>query len=333
MPEQTSTRVSSRAFVALAAALGILVVLAGPAAGAEKDRLFLIQQLIDREQPGKALELLETLTKGKPSPEERMLRGTARIMLGELKAGAADLEKALDDDPTLRQGWLNLAGLEIAEGNYPEAHDALVKARDLDPRASDAHLNLGAVLILMGRRPDARTSFDRYLELEKGNGEAHYLVASNYALGGVEHLAIEALGEAIRLDERLRMRARRDDRFLVLESLEYRVLLHTDAYEAPEGYHQVAAAFRQPYSGDNQLLYAVTDALKEQQIRYDPEIEATARWALIWSEDGQLRLKITNQENGTGVVSLSASPNRFTGEEWDRLSQQLFRAIHGALGE
>jgi hypothetical protein len=45
-----------------------------------------------------------------------------------------------------------------------------------------------------------------------------------------------------------------------------------------------------------------------------------------------LRVKVYSQENGTGVVSLSASPSHFPASEWQRVSQELFRAIHRQLG-
>lgn len=300
-------------------------------ASAADPKLVPVRDLLDRGQAAQALDLLKQTVRGKLSPEGLMLRGTGRIMLGELESGARDLEAAIEGDPTLREAWMSLAGLDIVEGKYEKALAGLRKAHELDPSAPDGHLNLGAVLVLMGRRAEAKTHFDRYLELSGDSAEAHFLVAVNYALGRLEHLAVEALGEAIRLDERMRLRARRDDRFLGLDSLEYRVLLNTDEYVPPADHHQVAAAFQVPYENrENRLLYAVLEALREQQLSYEPEVESNARWALIWG-DG-LRVKVYSQENGTGVVSLSAAPSHFPANEWQRVSQELFRAIHRQLG-
>lgn len=50
----------------------------------------------------------------------------------------------------------------------------------------------------------------------------------------------------------------------------------------------------------------------------------------MWAD---MRIKVHNQANGTGVVSLSAPPGRFTAQDWQSRSQELFLAIHGILGE
>lgn len=289
-----------------------------------------VQQLLDAGQAQQALDLLSLQIKGKPTPHQRMQRGTARLMLGDLKTGSADLEQSLKEDPNLRQGWINLGGLEIAEGNYRAAEKAFRKAFQLAPNLPDSHLNLGAALILVGSSKEAKTYFDKYLQLEGGSGEAYYLVATNYAIGGLEPEAVDALRRAIAADERVRLKARRDDRFLNMTSLDYQVLLNTDSYRAPAGFHQVEAAFRTRYNQqDGELLYAVLGALRELGVAYDPEVEAAAKWAIVW---GDLRIKLRNQDNGTGVVSLSAAPDRLSREQFHRTSQQLFQRIHATLG-
>lgn len=287
-----------------------------------------LQALIDQDQPARVLELLGG--KSKLSAAELAYRGMARIMLGEIKAGAADLESALALDPKQRQALLNLGGLEIAEGNYAKAYDLFKRARDLEPQAADGYLNVGAVLMMMGKKLEAKDQLDRYLKLDS-SAEAHFLVATNYALGGAEHLAIAELGKAIAKDEHMRLRARRDDRFLALDSLEYRVLLNTDAYQVPPGHRQAKATFRQRYDQtDGRLLRATTDALRQVGLRYEPEIEATARWALLW---GDVRVKISSEAEGAGEIFLSASEERYSEELWQKKSQELFRTLQKILGE
>ncbi len=307
--------------------LGLVLTLA---ARAEDGRLAQAQQLLDQGQAAQALKLLETvLEQGKPSAEALLLRSTAYIVLGNTQQGFKELERALKLDPKLRQGWLNLAGMEIAEGRLDAASSALLKAREIDPQAADSYLNLGAVAILQGKIELATENFKSYLELEEAQGEANYLVAANYALGNQEELAVEHLGRAIAQDERLRLRARTDDRFAALAGPRYAQLLQTDSYTPPPDAYQVAAAFNMPYSRPQpQLLYAVLDALKEVGERFDPKIEATPEWALIW---GELRIKVWNQANGTGVVSLSAPADRLSADAWHRRTQALFSAIHQQL--
>lgn len=290
------------------------------------------QRFLDQGQAGQALKVLgEVLKKDKKNARAILMRSTARIMEGDLGNGFTDLKQALKIDPSLRQGWLNLAGLEIAEGRFDDAYDALLEARKLDPTAPDNDLNLGAVLVMQGELDRAAGHFDRYLQTRGTSAEAHFLVAANYALAGAENPALEHLKSAIEIDELFRLRAREDERFLALTSLDYKVLLNTDLYVVPEDFHQVAAAFKVPYrQTDNRLLYAVLDALKQLGVVYDPKIEANARWALIWAE---MRIKVTNQSDGTGVVSLSAPASRFTSDDWHRRTQTLFSTILQILGK
>ncbi len=318
--------------VFLLAAATLAMVLASAPLGAQHEaRLAMAQRFLDGGDANQALKILDgVLKKDKKNAQAFLLRSTGRIMNGDLTNGFKDLERALKIDPGLRQGWLNLAGLEIAEGRLDAAYDALLEARKLDPSAPDSDLNLGAVLVMQGDLGRAAGHFERYLDAQGTSAEAQYLVAANYALAGSESEAIEHLRRAVELDERFRMRARRDERFLNLASLDYKVMLNTDAYTPPAGAHQVAAAFPVPYKqSDNKLLYAVLDALKQLGEPYDPGVEANPRWALIWAE---MRIKVTNQGDGTGVVSLSALAETFTSDEWHRRSQAIFKTIHQTLG-
>ncbi|MCP3956393.1 MAG: tetratricopeptide repeat protein [bacterium] len=312
--------------------VAVLVLCAALPATAQDDaKLAMAQRFLDQGDPTQALQIIDgVLKKDKRNAQAFLLRSTGRIMAGDLASGFDDLQKALDLDPGLRRGWLNLAGLEIAERQYQAAYDALLEAQKLDPRAADNDLNLGAVLVLQGKPEPAQQHFDRYLEAQGASAEAQFLVASNYAIGGKEERAIEHLRRSIQIDEHYRMRARTDERFLSLSSLDFKVLLNTDFYTPPAGAHQVAAAFRVPYSQkDNKLLYAVLDSLKQLGEPYEPQIEANPRWALIWAK---MRIKVTNQSGGTGVVSLSAPKDSIAADEWHRRSQALFRAIHQTLG-
>ena len=290
-----------------------------------------IEELLQAEKPDLALEKAQRLIKkDKSNAAALLLRSMAHAMLGDASAAYDDLEKAVRVDPGMRQAWLNLAGLEIAEGRFDAAYEALIEARKIDPSADDNHLNLGAVLLMSGRTDDAEPHFRAYLDANPESAEAAYLVASNYALRTLVDTAVVHLSRAIELDERMRLRARSDDRFLTLDaSPAYRRLLGTDSWATPTDWHRTAAAFSEPYrSNDPKLVYAVLEALGKLGLQYDPNIEATLEWALIW---GELRIKIYNQENGTGVVALHAPNERFSSDAWHRSSQEIFRAVQEAL--
>lgn len=274
-----------------------------------------------------ALRLLGPLVdRRRPDPEALVVASEARVLQGDVAAAYEHLEKALELDPTLRQGWMNLAGLEIAQREYASALSALEKARELDPEAEDNHLNLGAVHVLMGNEREARSHFDRYLSHRDASAESYYLVAANYAIGGWADAAVAALEQAIRLDESVRLRARSDDRFLALDSSPaYRELLERDLYTAPADHRTAAAAFPVAWERQNpRLLYALLDAMREAGLDWQPTIETATTWAVV---RGRLRAKIATQPNGTGVVRLSAPPERWTAAEWNRLTQRIFRSM------
>lgn len=312
----------------------LLVSLAAASAetGAEKKdpRLVDAQAYIDAGNPAQALAVLDNVLKrGKPDPEALLLRSTARFMVGRNEDGSDDLRRALELDPTLRQGWLNLAALEVVSERYDKAYKAFLEAEKLDPEAPDNHLNLGAMLLLTGDAEGAEEHFAQYTRRRSEDAEAHFLVASNYALVGQETMAVRYLSRAVSLDERMRMRARADRKFGVFSSPAYVQLMTTDTYQPPADAHQVAAAFEVPYDEeDTRLLDAVIDALGQRGEAFDPKVEVNPEWALIWAD---MRIKVYSQSASSGVVSLSAPAERFTTEAWHRRSQALFRAVHDAL--
>lgn len=310
---------------------GFCLLLLGAPLAAQKDAgLASIQALLDRGEGTQALtEVQRVIKKNKKNAEAYLLRSTAYAMLGDPAKAFEDLQTSVKLDPALRQAWLNIAGLEIAERRYEAALDALLKAEALAPSAVDNHLNIGAVLIFMQRVEEAGDRFRRYLAAHPNDAEAAYLVATNYALAGHESHAIDNLRTTFQLDERRRLKARADERFLGLEGDAYRELLNTDFYSPPAGSHTAARAFKTLYRRRNpRFVYAVLDALKQNGIYYDPSIETSDRWALVW---GEMRIKIYNQESGNGVVSLSAPANAYSAGEWKVMTDAIFRSIYDKL--
>ncbi|HVS14645.1 MAG TPA: tetratricopeptide repeat protein [Thermoanaerobaculia bacterium] len=314
--------------------LGLLLGLAPPASSQPRlaDALGRAEGLIEEGQPAAAVELLdELLARQKKSARGFLLRSTALFMLGELDRGAADLERALELDPTQRQGWLNRAGLAMSDQQYEQALTAFERARDLDPAAVDNDLNLGATLLLLGRVPEATGHFARYVEATGGATESLLLIAKNYALAGYQALALDHLRRAIAADERSRMAARTDPAFEDLATTrEFQEILVTDVYTPPAGSFLASDVYEVPYeTAQGKLLGAVVDALRGQRLPFDPRIEVTDTWSLIWAD---LRVKISPAEDpARGRVSLSAPPGRFTPAEWKRITDELFARIRYQL--
>ena len=306
-----------------------LVVLAPGADAAEKhlQQLAQAQELVDAGDAEGAIKLLNKAVKAKPPLAEAfLLRSTASFMVGDLETGRSDLERALEIDPGLRQGWLNRAALDLSESDYDAALEALTRARDLDPSAIDNNLNIGVVLVLKGDLEAANQHFQAHIQRLDGSSEAYYVVASNYAMAGFAGPAIENLKQAIRLDERVRLQARTDPNFKDIEANQrFQDLLLTDSFQPAAGSHYAVQHFDTPFGGpDSALLSATLDALQFSGQPFDPRVEVTPAWALIWSE---YRIKITNADDGRGQVQLTAPLNTFTPAEWQRRSEDLFRQI------
>ncbi|HVS65888.1 MAG TPA: tetratricopeptide repeat protein [Thermoanaerobaculia bacterium] len=296
------------------------------------DQLGRAEGLIEEGRPAEAIEILDTLlAKQKKSAEGFLLRSTALFMTGELERGSADLDRALELDASLRQGWLNRAALELSQERYEQAVAAFERARELDPRALDNDLNLGAALLLLGRVPEATSHFERYVEATGASTEALLLIAKNYALAGYQALALDHLRRAIGADERTRLLARTDPAFDALATTrEFLEILATDAYQPPAGAFAATQSYDVPYeTAQGKLLGAVIDALRGQRLPFDPRIEVTDTWALIWSD---LRIKVgVADDPARGSVSLSAPPGSFTPADWKRITEELFARIRYEL--
>lgn len=321
-------------FVA-ALALAFLAFVAMPASAAKQDpapALAAAQAKLDAGDAEGALKLLDPLVKREPKLARGfLLRATARLMLGEM-GGKDDLDKALALDPTLRQGWLDRAAVAVSEKRYDAALADFEKARALDPADADGILNIGAVQLLLGRLDQATKSFQDYLGQRAGDGAAYYLVAKNYALTGYAGLAVQNLQQAIALDERLRASARGDANFSDLASNpRFQELLRADAYRVPADALRAERVYPGAYAGGKgPLLLATMDALQALGESFDPRVEVTPDWALLWSS---MRIRISDDAKGQGQVSLTAPATAMSAGEWQQRTARLLDTILVQLGK
>jgi tetratricopeptide (TPR) repeat protein len=319
---------------------------AGAADGGSGATLERAQALLDDGQAEQALALLDPLPRDRQEKARALLlKSTAEFMLGNQDEGRADLDRSLELDPSQRQGWLNRAGLDIAEQDYDGALEALEQARRLDPGAEDNHLNLGAVLLLQGKIGDATQHFERYLERAGDRADAYFLVAKNYAGRGYARLAVENLRRAVVLDERYRLLARTDPAFgPIAESPELRELLETDSYTPPTGARRALQSFDAAYDGgDGPLLSAVLAALRTLGEAFDPRVEVAPGWAVIHGD--RMRIKISQGEpsapgaedaasaTASALIEVSAAPDAFDAQAWSKRTDRLFREIRILLAE
>jgi len=310
------------ASILLAGAANVGAQAPGTEAAIERAR-----RALEQDRVADALQVLEPLAK-RPNvtADTLVLLSTAQFMIGETEGGRASLERALAIDPRHRQAWLNRAALDIAEGRHDEALAALRKAQEIDPQAPDNELNIGAVYILKGDIGQASRQFNQYLTRNRSSADAYYLVASNYTLASRWDLAMQHLEAAIRLDEKSRRRARVDPNFGPLSDYQpFQTLLQTDAYRIPDGFHRHRVVLDAPYDGSHgDLLKAVLNALQFTGRPFDPQVEVTEQWALVWSD---VRLKLSNSPSGGGQIEMSAPSDRMTAAQWQQRRDALLDEI------
>jgi len=317
--------------VAAWAVLAMATVVPAGAQGREA-ALAEARSMLETDRAEAAIQVLDSLLKeNKKDAEALLLRSSAHFELGDFDDGRKDLDRSLELDPLLRQGWLNRAGLAMAEGRNEDALAALLEAQRLDPAAPDNDLNIGAVRLILGELDEASNDFQRYLETRSTEARAYYLVATNYGMNGYAGLALQYLQRAVSLDERSRLRARTDPNLLAFETHpRFEGLFQTDTYRPPPGAHQEARALPGAYqAGDGPLLPATLDALYILSQRFEPGVEVTPKWALIW---GDMRVKLRDGETpGEGVVELSAAAERYSAAQWQQRSKAFLDTIYVQL--
>jgi len=331
----------SRQILPLVTLVAVVLLAVAPARAAKQDpapTLAAAQAKLDAGDAEGALKLLDPLVKREPKlARGYLLRATARLMLGE-PGGKEDLDKALALDPTLRQAWLDRAAVAVSEKRYDAALADFEKARALDPADADGILNVGAMQLLLGHLDEGSKSFQDYLGQRPGDAEAHYLVAKNYALTGYAGLAVQSLQQAIALDERMRASARGDANFSDLSSNpRFQELLRADTYRVPAGALRAERVYPAAYAaGRGPLLLATMDALQALGEGFDPRVEVTPEWALLWGRLGTVettRIKLSDDAKGQGQVALTAPATAMSAAEWQQRSARLLDAILIQLGK
>lgn len=299
--------------------------------GAQAQQRATAEALLEAGDADGALRVLHNLTKkSSRDAEALLLSSTAHFMNGNIAPGRAELDRALEVDPSLRQAWLNRAALDISEKQLGPALEALLEARELDPAAPDNDINIGAVLLLMGRLEEADRSFANYLSAEPRSAEAHFLVASNYAMAGLADRAVQMLEQATALDELSRLRARTDPNFAALAGdPAFRRLLATDSFRPPAGSLHATGSFDTPYEGPNSLLLAtVLEVVQFSNRPMAPRVEVTDHWALVWTD---VRIKVATGPDGKGQVTLTAPPRSFTAGAWRGITEEMLAQMNARL--
>src|SRR5262249_18292341 len=81
--------------------------------------------------------------------------GIGLILQGDIKAAEAAFLKVTQMEPGYADGWVNVAGTRIQEGNMAAAEEVLRKALEVDGRLAKTHFFLGTALKSLGRYDEA----------------------------------------------------------------------------------------------------------------------------------------------------------------------------------
>ena len=109
------------------------------------------------EDPASACAVYDILVSLRPeNPGLWLNRGGCHAALGERPAARIDYEKSLALDPRLAEGYLNLALLDLAEGNATDAEARLLEAVRWQPGNAKAHFHLARIY---KDRADSRAAF------------------------------------------------------------------------------------------------------------------------------------------------------------------------------
>lgn len=158
-----------------------------------------------REQPDKALPLLEEIARRRPWEDRFLIQlADAYFRAGYLRQAERLLSVAYPggklDNPNLLLQW---SRLKLALDELEEGLEGLQMASKLHPRSSQIHMYLGNTYLRLNRLDDAEAAYVRAVGLEEDNAFAHQGLSTVYRRRGdmdrtAEH-ALRAVGLLHRL--------------------------------------------------------------------------------------------------------------------------------------
>jgi tetratricopeptide (TPR) repeat protein len=116
--------------------------------------------------------------------DARVARGNALAGLKDLNAAVSEMQQAIKLDPERALTYLNLAGVQQAQGNPQKAEDTFKQAVALAPKSVEARLALGNFYASTGRRDLAENAIKGALALDPKNLQANGALAYLYIASG-----------------------------------------------------------------------------------------------------------------------------------------------------
>ena len=127
-----------------------------------------------------AKQHLDLLEKKRPDSDFYLARANYYAGMKDTTAALADMQKALQLDPSRSDSYLNLAMLQMHGEQWDAAEANFKKAADLGPKSTNALLSLGHFYQTRGRYPEAEQWFRRAIETAKDDPTPRLSLASLY---------------------------------------------------------------------------------------------------------------------------------------------------------
>lgn len=129
--------------------------------------------LLQAGYPEQALPYLEEMLRRTPdNPKALLAVGRIHLEGKRFDLARGVLQRAVELDPRLPEGWNELGGVEAQAGRWPEALKYYEKALALAPELPYVLLNAAHAQEEAGHGAEAERLFRRLLELEPNNGDA-----------------------------------------------------------------------------------------------------------------------------------------------------------------
>jgi len=144
-------------------------------------------------RPGGPVSIARLSHKPSKNAKKFLREADSLAQRGDLPGSAAQLQKALTEDPQWFEAWNNLGSRRLTLGQYAEAADAFRHALAIDSKSSIVHSNLGLAQLFLRQPLEAEESARRALQLEPDSPRASYV--EGMALLQQEKRQEEAVGK------------------------------------------------------------------------------------------------------------------------------------------
>lgn len=153
---------------------------------------------------GRHAQAMEFFAQGlAANPDDVVLlshQGLTQMLMGDVEAAEASLERAAALDPSYPHGQFNLGVLRFGQGRHRDAIALFERTLVLDPGLADAYLNLGSAYAAVEEYDSALGPWARLRQIQPNNAALiHNIALANARLGRPDS-AIADFERAIELD-------------------------------------------------------------------------------------------------------------------------------------